>query len=160
MYQPDQEPALGASVQLSDQAFVSAFERQSLSADMFRHSDHVRLAWIYLRRMPLLDAIRIYEDGLRRFATAHGVPQLYHATVTWAFLFLINERLNDDDEDCSWPEFASRNPDLLRWRDGALFRYYEPDVLTSDLAKRVFVLPKPRIERGLAASGAQATEES
>lgn len=137
---------LGRCIALTDDELVAGFESATLSSDAFRHADHVRLAWIYLRRMPLLKAIRTYRDGLRRFATAQGSAARYHETVTWAFLILINERLHAagaGGKDLAWAEFASRNPDLMRWEDGALFQYYDPDVLKSEVARRIFVLPGP-----------------
>ncbi|MDX1396855.1 MAG: hypothetical protein R3195_20945 [Gemmatimonadota bacterium] len=129
------------SAGMTDDEFVAAFEGGMLTEDAFRHADHVRLAWVYLNRMPLLDAIRVYTVGLRRFAEASGAPGKYHETVTWAFLVLVNERLRDGGAGLTWPEFAARNPDLLRFRDGALFERYDPSILDSDLARKVFVLP-------------------
>ena len=133
-------PPIG-SAGMTDDEFVAAFERGTLAEDGVRHADHVRLAWIYLDRMPLLDAIRVFAAGLRRFASAHGSPDKYHETVTWAFLVLVNERLRDGGAGLTWSEFAARNPDLLRFRDGALFERYDPSILDSDLARKVFVLP-------------------
>ena len=127
---------------MSDDEFLTAFESLALPEDAFRHADHVRLAWIYLRRVPLLDALRVYSEGLRRFTTAHGAPTKYHETVTWAFLILINERLHEMETELTWPEFACRNPDLLRFKDGALFQFYDSDILESEVARNLFVLPK------------------
>jgi hypothetical protein len=128
---------------LSDDELVAAFEDATLESDLFRHADHVRLAWIYLRRMPLLDAIGVYRNGLRRFAAANGAPERYHETITWAFMVLVNERLHGCADDVAWPEFAAANGDLLRWRGGAFFDSYEADVLGSETARRIFVLPRP-----------------
>jgi hypothetical protein len=44
--------------------------------------------------------------------------------------------------DRTWEDFACRNADLLRWSPSALADYYAPEVLASDLARRVFVLPR------------------
>jgi hypothetical protein len=43
-----------------------------------------------------------------------------------------------------WDEFASRNPDLLTWKNGILTRYYNQDTLQSDLARAVFLFPDKR----------------
>ena len=43
--------------------------------------------------------------------------------------------------DRVWEEFAASNPDLLTWRPSVLERYYTPEALGSDLARRVFLLP-------------------
>lgn len=37
--------------------------------------------------------------------------------------------------------FAARNPDLLAWKPSILDRYYDPEILRSERARRVFVMP-------------------
>ena len=107
----------------------------------FHHRQHVRMAWIYLRRLPLLEALERFSEGIRRFARLKGVPGLYHETITWAYLFLINERLRDGGAALEWAEFARLNPDLLRWKGGLLEQLYSRQHLFSEKARRVFVLP-------------------
>ena len=58
---------------------------------------------------------------------------------------LVAERLDTTGADLDWGEFARRNADLLVWSPSILDRYYEPETLASDRARRVFVLP----DRGL-----------
>jgi hypothetical protein len=41
-----------------------------------------------------------------------------------------------------WEEFATANPDLLCWKPSVLEKYYSSDVLKSDLARQVFVMPQ------------------
>jgi hypothetical protein len=121
---------------VNDREFIEAFESATL--DEFHHADHVRAAWCYLRSSPLLVALGRFTTSLKRFATAQGKPQLYHETITWAYLFLIHERLRDGEE---WDGFAARNGDLFEWRPSILDRYYRPDTLSSDRARRAFVPP-------------------
>ena len=61
---------------MTDSQFVHAFETGTLPEDGFHHRDHVRLAFLYLRRSPLPAAIRRFRTGLRRFAAAKGKPGL------------------------------------------------------------------------------------
>ena len=130
---------------LSDREFIAQFEDCSLPAAAFHHRDHVRLAWLYLKGMPLLEAIARFCDGLKRFATANGKPDRYHETVSWAFLFLIHQRMMESQEssstDLSWPEFAATNTDLLNWKENILHRYYTAETLRSLRAKKSFLLP-------------------
>jgi hypothetical protein len=125
---------------LTDDDFVRSFEDGSLPNAAFHHRDHVRLAWLYLRRHPPLEALARFADGLRRFATANGHPGLYHETITWAYLLLIHERMARGGAP-TWEEFAAGNPDLLTWKPSILDRYYRPETLGSELARRVFVMP-------------------
>jgi len=124
---------------LDDAAFIAAFEAGTPGA--FHHADHVRLAWLYLRRYPVLEALGRFGEGLRRFAAHHGKPGLYHETITWAYLLVIHERIARAEAPESWPAFAERNPDLLAWPSPILKALYRDETLWSDLARRVFVMP-------------------
>jgi hypothetical protein len=123
---------------VSDEELVARFERGDVAE--FRHADHVRVAYAYLRTMPLLDAIARFRAALRRFAASQGRPELYHETITWAFLLIIHERM-ERSAGAGWEEFLRENADLLRWKPSILERYYDAEVLGSDFARRVFVLP-------------------
>jgi hypothetical protein len=127
---------------MNDTEFIQRFEGCTLSTDAFHHRDHVRLAWLYLRRYPALEALTRFAEGLKRFAAAHGHDGLYHETITWAYLFLIRERMADDE---SWEDFTAKNPDLLAWNPSILDYYYEQNTLLSDRARRIFVLPDRRV---------------
>lgn len=129
---------------MTDAEFIQGFEDGSLPPGSFHHRDHVRLAWLYLRRYPALEALTRFAEGLKRFATAHGHPGLYHETITWAYLFLIQERMTEADGSETFEGFAARNPDLLAWNPSVLDRYYEKEALFSERARRIFVLPAPK----------------
>jgi len=126
---------------LEETEFVAQFESCTMPGSAFHHRDHVRLAWIYLKREPPLAALTRFAEGLQRFARANGSEGLYHETITWAFLFLIRERMGQMDPGATWEEFVAANPDLLTWKPSILDRYYRSETLLSDLARRVFVMP-------------------
>jgi len=123
---------------LNDHEFADAFERCDVPS--FHHRDHVRLAWIYLRDQPPLDALARFTTSLKRFATAKGSPGLYHETITWAYLLLIHERMQRNPAD-DFESFAEENADLLTWKPSILDRYYDRATLDSELARRTFVMP-------------------
>lgn len=125
---------------MTDAEFVGAFRDTSLSTDAFHHRDHVRMAWLYLAECGPLEAPARFVADLQRFAVAKGVPGLYHATITAAYLALIAERMAATPTD-SWDVFAAAHPDLLTWKPGALDRYYSGERLWSPLARAQFVLP-------------------
>ncbi|MDF1791318.1 MAG: hypothetical protein P1U88_05370 [Thalassobaculaceae bacterium] len=126
---------------MTDEEFAAAFEGLSLPPAEFRHTGHVRLAWIYLRRLPLPDAMRRYAESLRAFAGHVGKPGLYHETITYAFLMVINERIADGPEGDSWEGFQARNPDVMAGVKAALGRYYSDERLAGDRARAGFVMP-------------------
>ena len=121
---------------MNDGDFIAAFESATLAE--FHHRDHVRAAWCYLGSSTVLGALERFTRALKRFAAAQGKPQLYHETITWAYLFLIHERMHDSE---TWDTFAARNPELLVWRPSILDRYYRPETIASDRARMAFVLP-------------------
>jgi hypothetical protein len=125
----------------TDRELITQFESGSLAASAFHHADHVRMGFAYLRQYPLLQAMERFSTALQRFAQAQGKPNLYHATITWAYLFLIQERIVRVGGQQSWEEFARANPDLLTWKNGILQKYYSEQTLRSELAKGVFLLP-------------------
>jgi len=127
---------------MTDIELLSAFENYSLPAAEFHHADHVRVAFLYLCRFPPIEAVRRFSEGLRSFAAHNGKPDRYHETITWAFLFLIRERVaRTARPEQTWEEFAAANPDLLDWKNNVLKKYYSEATLTSDLARSTFVLP-------------------
>jgi hypothetical protein len=123
---------------LTDEALLRGFERASLSAEQFHHAEHVRVVWLYLQRFEPAQALARFDANIRRLAAAHGAPQRYHATITWAYLFLIRERFAPGEP---WAQFASRSIDLLAPANAALGRYYSPELLASDGARAGFLLP-------------------
>src|SRR5579871_237766 len=138
---------------MTDQEFIADFESCDLRNEDFHHADHVRLAFLYLCRFPVLEAVEGFSRALQRFATAHGKPNLYHETITWAFLFLIRERIvlqssRQDGRQPTWPEFAAENPELLNRKSKLILSdFYSDDLLSSDLAKQIFILPNRIVAR-------------
>src|SRR5262245_38785578 len=126
---------------MRDQEFLRTFEDCALPAEGFRHRDHVRAGWIYLRTRPLLAALADFSAALRRFAESKGAAQIYHETITCAYLLLIHERLERGGRGLSWEEFATQNADLIERGRVLLEGYYLEETLRSDAARKAFVLP-------------------
>ncbi len=109
----------------------------------------MRVAFAYVSEFTLPEALVKFCGALKRFAMLKGKPQLYHETITWAYLFLIAERLARGVKAVSWEDFAERNQDLLVWKSGILERYYSQATLDSALARERFVLPDRLIKTPL-----------
>lgn len=97
------------------------------------------MAFEMLRRLSFLETALHFSEALRRMAARGGRPEAYHETITIAFLSLVSERMGDVAD---FEQFAALNPDLLDKR--VLARWYRPERLASDRARRTFVLPEPR----------------
>ncbi|HMD07873.1 MAG TPA: hypothetical protein VKH63_10095 [Candidatus Acidoferrum sp.] len=126
---------------MNDSEWMEAFERCTLPNGTFHHAEHVKMAFLYLQKYTPLEALDRFASNLTRFAAAHGKPNLYNETITWAFLLLIRERIARVNSEQTWAEFSASNADLLRWDDNILKKYYRPETLTSELAKKVFLFP-------------------
>ena len=125
---------------ITNETLISEFERGHAPGE-FHHADHVRVAFAYVAQFPFVEAVEKFSAALRRFALSKGKPNLYHETITWAYLFLIRERIARAGSVQSWEEFATVNPDLLIWKGGVLATLYRQETLDSDLARQVFILP-------------------
>jgi hypothetical protein len=124
-----------------ERALVRAFLACTLDPAAFDHEAHLHVAWWFLRRGPHGGGAARFDRALRRFVSAAGVPEKYHATITGAYLRLLAARLADTPDEAHWPGFLARHPDL---RERALLlRYYPRALLDSRLARREFV-PAPR----------------
>lgn len=126
---------------MSDEEFIAQLESCALPETQFHHADHLRAAWLYLTRFPPAEAIGRFSRTLRDYAAHLGKPGRYHETITWAYLLLINERMRLGAEPATWDLFAAAHPDLLDWKNSILSRYYFPETLESEMARRVFVMP-------------------
>jgi hypothetical protein len=146
-------PELPSPDDVTDDSLVAAFEGAGFAPGSFHHRHHVQVVWAWLERRPLLDVLERFSAGLRRMAAAAGKPDLYHETITWAYVMLVQERrLLGGAAD--WPAFAEANPDLLAWRPSVLEEhYYRAETLWSDRARRAFVLPDRGTAQATASDG-------
>ena len=126
---------------MCDEELIQRFEDCSLPIEHFHHEQHVRIAFLYLSRYPLLDVLARFPAHLKRYAAAHGKNGLYHETITWAYLFLINERLAPAMPQ-TWEEFRQTNLDLFDPQKPLLQKYYREETLASAFARERFVLPE------------------
>ena len=129
------------TTEVRNSELVSLFDRGEIGAGGFHHADHVRVAYAYLCEMPLFEAIERFSCALRRFAVLKGKPNLYHETITWAYLLLIQERRVRSGDHGNWETFAVANADLLSWKNGILRQYYKLTTLESEVARTTFLLP-------------------
>ena len=125
---------------LSEDELIEAFEACTLAPAQFPHREHVRLAWAYLRRETLAEAIAKFCGGLKAFASSIGKAGLYHETVSWAFMLIIQDRMARGQHE-RWEAFAAANDDLLQNGRQLLERYYLPVTLDSPLARASFIWP-------------------
>jgi hypothetical protein len=128
---------------------VKAFEAGAVDPKAFGHREHLHVAWCYLKSLTLEDALARYVHYLRRLAHALGVPEKYHATITWAYLVLLHDAMQDSDLDgAPFEAILEKYPQLLDHKQGMLFDYYDRAEINSEMARRRFVLPRVKALQG------------
>ena len=119
---------------------LARFVRGDIDPAQFPHRDHVRMAFEMLKRHDFPETVLLYSRTLRSMAEKAGRPQAFHQTITIAFLSLIAERVERDGA-ADFAAFAQANSDVLE--KSVLGRWYRPERLASEIARRIFVLPEP-----------------
>jgi hypothetical protein len=94
------------------------------------------MAYETLRRHDFARGAFLYSHALRTMTAKAGKPDAFHQTITIAFLSAIAERM---DATGDFDDFAAANPDLAD--KSLLLRWYRPERLASNAARRTFLLP-------------------
>ena len=123
---------------MTDDEFLLAFETCAFTRPEWTHESHVRMAWLYLTRLPFVAALDSVRRGIRKLNAKIGSPDGYHETITAAFVRVIASRVRPGED---YPAFRDRNPDLLDRTLAALLRHYTKDRLWSPEARSRFIGP-------------------
>jgi len=126
-----------------DREFVAEFEACRWPLERWHHRDHVKLAYLYLRRHAPDEAMEKLRAGIKAHNAAHGIPDRidsgYHETMTRAWLRLVQLALEEHGPAASADEFCEQHPELSQ--KNALRFFYSRDRFLSPEAKRRFVEP-------------------
>ena len=122
---------------MTDQEFMQAFEAATLNE--FAHRDHVRMAWLYLRKYGTEAGLVKIREGIQAFARSVGADHKYHETITvfWARVVLLGIADRPEIED--FAAFIQVHSHVLD--KGLLQRHYSNAVLASETARRAWVEP-------------------
>ena len=122
---------------MTDEEFLEAFEDCTL--EEFHHADHIRMAWIYLRKFGYTAGSIKVKEGIKKFAAAKNANTLYHETITefWIRLVLHVIQANTNVENFS--EFLHSTWALLDAK--SIFSHYTKDFLMSEKAKKEWMPP-------------------
>ncbi len=127
-------------MKISDQSFISQFEKQTLDPCHFDHYGHLRLAWIYLNSYPLELAVEKVTRGISDYANSLGATDKFQHTLTEAIVRIMAERLKESEAG-DLGNFLAANPDLVQDVLGLVKRYYSDALLASPTARERFVAP-------------------
>ena len=98
---------------IPDDEFLRAFFGQTLHNSEFRHRDHLRLAWLAVRRHGGDVAEEVVATGIRTFAQHHSHGPLYHDTMTRFWVRLVAHAVSARSEIVDFNKFLAAFPLLL-----------------------------------------------
>lgn len=147
---------------MTDDEFLLAFQTCTFTRPEWTHEAHVRMAWLYLTRLPFVEALDRIRTGIQKLnakigqppnthrappqrscnitlrVSSNGDPNGYHETITIAFSRLIASRVRLGED---YLAFRDRNPDLFDRTLPAPFQHYTKERLWSPEARRGFIEP-------------------
>ena len=127
-----------AGIGPADEKFLAAFEAGQIGNQDFHHRDHLRLAWIQVRRLGLQRASDTVAGAIRQFAAGHGHAERYHETMTRFWVRVVGMGINRHPT-LPFDDLLAAEPHLL---DKTLpFNHWSRERLTSVEAKRRWVEP-------------------
>jgi hypothetical protein len=105
----------------------------------FRHLQHIKLAFLAVRRYGMPEATARICDWIQRIAAYKRAPQKYHHTVSRAWVEIVAYHVGEDPGCADFDTFAARNPALLDKR--LLSRHYRSSTLAAGPARRGWIEP-------------------
>jgi len=127
-------------VTAADDRFLAAFTAGEIANQDFHHRDHLRLAWIQIRRLGLPHALEAVTAAIRQFAAGHGHGDRYHETMTRFWLLVVamgisrHPTLAFDELLAAEPHLVDKNLPYRHWSrermgsEDARQRWVEPDL--------------------------------
>ena len=127
-------------VTAADDHFLAAFTAGEIANQDFHHRDHLRLAWIQIRRLGLRRALEAVTAAIRQFAAGHGHGDRYHETMTRFWLLVVamgisrHSTLAFDELLAAEPHLLDKNLPYRHWSrermgsEDARQRWVEPDL--------------------------------
>ena len=92
------------------------------------HREHVKVAYLLLRRNPLTESTNRMRSALQAFAAIHSVPNVlergYHETITLVWMQLVHFTICEYGPAETADHFYEQHPEL--WQSRALRFFYSP----------------------------------
>ncbi len=121
---------------MNDEEFLKAFE--SCTLEKFHHRDHIRMAWIYLRKYGYEEGSTKVKEGIKTFAAAKGATTLYHETITEFWIRLVQHVIENHPAE-TFEEFFAKFPPLQDSK--SIYRHYTKDFLMSEFPRKEWKAP-------------------
>ena len=124
---------------MNDDDFLSAFAAGSLPPGQFHHRDHLRLAWLLIRRHGADVAGATIASGIRSFAARHGQSDKYHETMTQFWVRIVGHMVQARPDISDFDTFVATFPIVLDTR--LPYRHWQRETMGSTAARSHWVDP-------------------
>jgi hypothetical protein len=121
---------------MNDEEFLKAFEDCTL--EEFHHADHIRMAWLYLRKFGYPQGSTKVKEGIKNFAIAKGATALYHETITEFWIRVVQHVIQNHPAE-TFEQFFASFPPLQDSK--SIYRHYTKDFLMSASARHQWMQP-------------------
>jgi hypothetical protein len=127
---------------LTDEEFLRQFESAAWPYAEWHHRQHIKVAYLYLRRYPFTQAQVQMRERIKAYNAAKQLPDSllsgYHDTMTQAWMHLVYFALCESGPAESADAFYELHPEL--WGKKIL-RFFYTEVFITPEAKANFVPP-------------------
>lgn len=123
---------------MNDQDFLQQFEACSLPKELFKHRGHLRVTWLYLEKYAYPEAVDAVRDGIKKYAASLGAAQIFHETMTLAWIKLVAAARHQKDAS-SFEDFMAAHPELANSK--LIHEYYSLELLQTDAARNAWLTP-------------------
>jgi hypothetical protein len=120
---------------MDEAQFLDAFEAGTLQP--FHQRDHIRLAWLYLRREGWENGYAAIQAGIQGFAAHRGATGLYHETITRFWAHMVYAALRAAPEIDDFATFEQANPSLFD--KTYIYAFYNRPLLNSQAAREAWI---------------------
>jgi len=110
----------------SEKLFFDSFHQRTL--ERFAHRDHLRLAWIIMRRHGLDLGLHLLRLAIKEFARDQGAANRYHETLTMFWGQIIHHAIQARPDIQDFDRFlntftflADKNLPLRHWTEQSLW---------------------------------------
>src|SRR6266478_4381663 len=122
---------------MDDETFLARFEAAAFPMNEWHHREHIKAAYLYLRRYPFEIALGRMRRSIQALNAAHHLPESptrgYHETMTQAWLRLVHSSLSEYGPAANADQFYEVHPELSQTKVLRLF--YSKDLLQAPRLK-------------------------
>lgn len=126
-------------MELSDDEFVAQVESCSFPNHLAHHKEHIRLAYLYLKRYGSAQARPRVRETIMKYAASQGAAHKYHVTITVAWMLLVEHAALSVPPGATWQDLLQASPQLAG--NSILDRYYSKELLATVAARQSFLEP-------------------